>query len=153
MFSTWGQKGLIFPVLQRGSTRVVWNGELLKRRFPRPAYSELRGTEELRLAGTESTALIPFRENDVCCVWRGDVSGAIIAKLYHVDTSQQMFPRSKKHRRNRKVQFVNKLCVEVLLDRGDAAAEPDVSSIGSRMSKFQDGVNPIGDERSSLHPW
>jgi len=44
------------------------------------------------------------------------------------------------------MQFVNKLCVEVLLDRGDAAAEPDVSSIGSLMSKFEGGVNSIGDE-------
>lgn len=88
----------------------------------------------------------------MCHVRRGDVFGAIIAKLYHVDTSHQMFPRSKKHRRKRKLQFVNKLCVEVLLDRGDAAAEPDVSSIGSLMSKFQGGVNPIDDEMKG-RPW
>src|SRR5215207_9934712 len=52
------------------------------------------------------------------------------------------------------MQFVNQPCLEVLLNRGDAAAEPDVSSIRSLMSTFQGGVNPIGHEmksRSSIH--
>src|SRR4029450_11709153 len=77
-----------------------------------------------------------------------------IAQPGRVYTVKQMFAAPKNHRCNRDVHFVDQTGLQVLPDRADATAEPDVLSPGDRSRSLQRGANAVGDEmegRAAFH--
>lgn len=75
-----------------------------------------------------------------------DVFRALVTQRKHIDAGEKVFAGAKKNRADSKVHLVNEFALEVLPDRCDPAAEPDVATIGCVNRPLQCGMDPVRDE-------
>src|SRR6185369_1816534 len=83
-----------------------------------------RGGDDLDCYRRNVTALL--RQDDMHDAVRGGVLGTLVTEAYHIDTGKELLAAPQKHRGNHEVNLVDQPGGEVLANRGDAAADPDV---------------------------
>src|SRR5262245_60736331 len=70
----------------------------------------------------------------------------MIAELPCVDTGKKVFARAEENGGNGEVHLVDETRAQILSDRRDAAAQPDVLTVRSFDGAFQCSVDAIADE-------
>src|SRR5882672_10615501 len=80
--------------------------------------------------------------NAGCC----HVPDAAIPKLHRVETSEQAFAGTEQDRSDGQMHLVHESRAQVLLDRRDTTAQPDVASLRSLGRALQRGVYAASDK-------
>ena len=95
--------------------------------------------------------LVAPTKDDVGGIWSVSAFGALIAELWCIDTSEEVFPRAEKDWGNGKVHHVDESRAQVLPDRCNATAEADVLTLGGVGGTLKCSLDAIGDkmERSA----
>jgi hypothetical protein len=79
-------------------------------------------------------------------MWRRNVFSALVAEFWQIDAGKKVFSRTEQDRGNSKVQLVDESRTKILPDRGDTAAEPDISAAGSIAGPLKYSMDIIGNE-------
>src|SRR5262249_29161032 len=95
-----------------------------------------------------------FRQDEVQRVRTGRVARQLVAERYRVEAAEQMLARAEQHGTDRQVHLVDQASFEVLTNRRDAAAEPDVLAVGSLagpIERFADAARNEVKGGSAVH--
>ena len=100
--------------------------------------------------GVDDTAvishLVALSKDDVGRIRSVSAFAALIAELWCVDTSEEVFPRAEKDWGNGKVHHVDESGTQVLPDRCNATAEADVLTLGGGGGTLKCRMDAIGDK-------
>src|SRR4030095_4111755 len=94
-------------------------------------------------------------QKHMCRTFAGDILRALVAQNAHVDVSKEMLSRAEQDGPDGEMQLVDQPCAQVLANRGNAAAEADVTTSSCGLRLLQCGMNALDDEpklRTSGHP-
>lgn len=83
-----------------------------------------------------------------------DLAGAAVAELRHVQPGEKMLAGAEQDRRDREMHLVDQAFLQILPDRGDAAADPHILVLGGRLRLFERRMDAVGDEvkrRAAFH--
>src|SRR5256885_2176134 len=93
-------------------------------------------------------------QNDVRGVRRGNVLAALVTELCSVETAEKVLSGAEQDGRNRQVHLVDQSGAQILPDRSDPAAEPDVLAVGCIEGALKCSVDAVGNEvegRAAVH--
>lgn len=93
-------------------------------------------------------------EDQVSCLRRAHVLGALIAERGQVDIGEQIFSGAEQDRRHGDVQLVDQPGPQILFDRSDPAAKPHIQPVRRLFGALQCCENTVSDEmesRPALH--